>query len=86
MNRRLKSPEDDRRVIDAERFIDQQRREAMAMIALWERSRKPYAAEELRYWRRELGRIDRDAARMAQKAERQPDRSDSLDRSQNTDT
>ena len=42
--------------------LDDRRREILAHIALWERSRKPYAPEELAYWQAELEHLDREAA------------------------
>ena len=67
-------PDRDRRVSDAERFLDDRRREALAMIALWGRSPKPHAADELKHWRREPRDIDRKAARLAQRDGRRPAR------------
>jgi len=55
-------PGRDRRVRDASRFLHDRRVEAESMIALWERSTKPRAADELRYWRDTLRLIDAQAA------------------------
>jgi hypothetical protein len=44
------------------------------MIRLWERSRKPHAADELRSWRAELRQIDIQAAKLEQGARRRPTR------------
>ena len=57
----VKDPERDGRVPDADRFTDERRREALAMIQLWRRSKKPWAGDEQRYWRGVLRDIDRKA-------------------------
>jgi hypothetical protein len=44
-------PERDARVTDVLRYLYDRRNEAERMIAFWERSQKPYAAEELFSWR-----------------------------------
>jgi hypothetical protein len=54
----------DGQVSDAERFLDDRRRGTLAMIALWQRSRNPRAADELDYWRDVLTSIDAQAARL----------------------
>lgn len=43
-------------------YLDDRRREILATWVLWERSRKPYAREELAYWQAELERLDQEAA------------------------
>jgi hypothetical protein len=48
----------------------------MAMVALWLRSTKPYAADELRYWRGVLREVDRQAVRLEQRDGRRPERSE----------
>lgn len=58
----VRDPERDGRVSDADRFVHDRRTEAFAMIRLWERSTKPYAGNELRYWRGVLREIDRKAS------------------------
>ena len=55
-------PAGDNRVHDRDRYLDDRRREILAHIALWERSRKTYAPEELAYWQGELEYLDREAA------------------------
>jgi len=55
-------PDRDSRVRDVTRFLHDRRVEAESMIALWERSTKPWAADELRYWRDVLRLIDAQAA------------------------
>ena len=55
-------PAGDNRVQDRDRYLDDRRREILAHMALWERSRKPYAREELAYWQAELEHLDREAA------------------------
>ncbi len=52
----------DHRVSDAARFLHDRRREALAMIRLWEKSAKPWADDELTYWRGVLIEIDHQAA------------------------
>jgi hypothetical protein len=44
-------PERDARITDVLRYLHDRRIEAEKMITFWERARKPYAAEELFYWR-----------------------------------
>lgn len=61
---KVNNPGRDRRVSDSDRFLDDRRREAMAMIALWLRSTKPHARDELAYWRGVLKEIDLQAARL----------------------
>jgi hypothetical protein len=39
----------DNRVEATERFLDERRREALAMMTLWPRSLKPYARDELNH-------------------------------------
>ena len=43
-------------------YLDDRRREILAHMALWERSRKRWASEELAYWQAELEHLDREAA------------------------
>lgn len=57
-------PERDRRIGDARRFLEDRRHEATCMIALWERSRKPWAPDELAYWRGVLADVERQIARL----------------------
>ncbi len=57
----VSDPDNDGRVSDADRFRDERRREALAMIELWLRSSKLYAGDEIRHWRRVLSEIDRQA-------------------------
>ena len=57
-------PEHDKRVHDAERFLRDREAEAVAMIALWGRSRNPYAADELSHWRAVLARVRRELKRV----------------------
>lgn len=52
-------PERDRRVTDAERFRNDRRVEALAMLNLWQKSTKPGAAAELVYWQNVLDELDR---------------------------
>ena len=60
----VRDPDGDKRVSDADRFLDDRRRECLAMLALWQRSRKPYAKDEIAYWKAQLKEIDRKAARL----------------------
>jgi hypothetical protein len=46
----VNDPDHDKPVSDAGRFVHDRRVEALAMIDLWTRSTKPYAAAELCYW------------------------------------
>lgn len=71
---KVNNPDRDHRVRDAQRFIHDRRQECLSMIALWEKSRKPHAAEDLRYWRDELASIDRKAAQLEQRDQRRPSR------------
>jgi hypothetical protein len=66
---RVEHPGDDKRVEDAERFVHDRRLEAEAMIRLWTRSTKPYAGDELRYWRSTLRQIELQAAKLLQRDE-----------------
>jgi len=59
-------PEHDHRVRDVDRFMHDRRVEANAAIALWSRSRKPGAAEDIAHWTGVLRDIDRKAAKMMQ--------------------
>ena len=42
--------------------LTDRRRAILAHMALWERSRKRWAPEELAYWQAELEHLDREAA------------------------
>lgn len=64
---RANDPNRDQRVTDAVRFLDDRRREASAMAALWLRSTKPCADDELKYWRGVLRDIDKQAARLEER-------------------
>ena len=57
-------PDRDKRVGDAERVLRDREAEAAAMIALWSRSTKPYAADELSHWRAALARVRRELTRL----------------------
>lgn len=57
-------PDRDSRVRDVTRFLHDRRVEAESMIDLWERSTKPRAADELRYWRDVLKDVDRKIDRL----------------------
>ena len=41
-----------------DRFRDERWRECLAMIAVWHRSSKPYAGNEIQHWRQVLTEID----------------------------
>jgi hypothetical protein len=69
-------PDRDKRVSDAERFIDDRRRECLAMMRLWLRSSKPYARDELTHWRAALKEIDLKAARLQLRYEPPDDEAD----------
>jgi hypothetical protein len=66
---KVNNPDRDKRVSDADRFLDDRRRECLAMIRLWRRSKKPDAKEDLAYWREQLKEIDLKAARIQLHAE-----------------
>jgi hypothetical protein len=57
-------PERDRRVSDPLRFLEDRQREAVAMIALWNRSTKSWACSELWHWQRVLEDLDRQIDRL----------------------
>jgi hypothetical protein len=57
-------PDRDKRVHDAERFLRDRETEAVAMIALWGRSRTPDAPDELAHWRAVLARVRRELTRL----------------------
>jgi hypothetical protein len=60
----VRRPDRDTRVHDTERFLRDREAEAVAMIALWGRSRKPFAADELSHWRAALARVRRELTRL----------------------
>jgi hypothetical protein len=63
-HRAVHRPDRDKRVHDAERFLRDREAEAVAMIALWSRSRTPIAADELSHWRAALARVRRELRRL----------------------
>jgi hypothetical protein len=63
-HRAVHRPDRDQRVHDAARFLRDREAEAEAMIALWSRSTKPYAADELSHWRAGLARVRRELNRL----------------------
>ena len=63
-NGSVRNPDRDKRVRDPDQFRYDRRQECLLMIALWEKSRKIDAKENLAYWRAELERIDGRAARL----------------------
>jgi hypothetical protein len=69
---KVNDPDRDRRVSDADRVIDDRRRDCLAMIQLWMRSSKPYAREELAHWRDALKEIDLKAARTGTRGAARP--------------
>jgi hypothetical protein len=60
----VRRPERDKRVHDTERFLRDREAEAVAMIALWGRSRTPDAPDELAHWRAVLARVRRELTRL----------------------
>jgi hypothetical protein len=57
-------PDRDQRVHDAAHVLRDREAEAVAMIALWSRSRKPFAADKRAHWRAALARVRRELDRL----------------------